>query len=128
MTIDDYLKNSEIKNAIDYLRESQFELKTDIEHINLYFLEKEQIEELKQLYLKFNKEQLSKYKQKYKKIDSETLASLNFYNGLKRDVNFDAENICSKSYTDELKQVVKNWRDKKLKQIDKEIQKLIKEI
>ena len=128
MTIDDYLKNSEIKNAIDYLRESQFELKTDIEHIDLYFLEKEQIEELKQLYLKFNKEQLSKYKQKYKKIDSETLASLNFYNGLKRDVNFDTENICSKSYTDELKQVVKNWRDEKLKQIDKEIQKLIKEI
>lgn len=77
MTIDDYLKNSEIKNAIDYLREFQFALKTDIEHINLYFLEKEQIEELK--YLKFNKEQLSKYKQKYKKIDIETLASLNFY-------------------------------------------------
>lgn len=128
MTIDDYLKNSEIKNAIDYLREAQFALKTDIEHINFYFLEKEQIEELKQLYLKFNKEQLSKYKQKYKKIDSETLDSLNFYNRLKRNVNYDVEIICSKSYTDELKQVVRNWRDEKFKQIDKEIQKLIKEI
>ena len=132
MTKEEFEENLETKNLINLLKEHKQNIDENIEDNTLYLggLNKNQKEELKQLYLKFNQEQIEKYKKQYKKIDNSILNQYWEYYRKIRDAEFELDNLYKyrKTYNLELKEICENWKNQKRFEIEIKIKNLIKEL
>ena len=110
MTFEEFEKNEEYINELNYLKERRGRYADD-NSIYLNFLTEQQKKEIKDLYLKYNKEQLEKCKTKVKNIDkSEREEILHLLRQI-RNYKSEVDNLYCfrKEYDKDLKEVCDNW-------------------